>query len=168
MENENRPPVPARRGALDRFLNVIEVAGNKLPDPAVLFVIALFLVWVLSWILSPIQFQEIDPRNGKPIQVQNLLTGTAIAAFLANMINVFVTFPPLGVVLVAMLGVGVAVHRRVHRAVDGDAAAVLGGRHSAGSAGSLYIPIEWTLPGSEVLWRGRERDVNELRVPASW
>ena len=99
---------PPRRGALDRFLTLIETAGNKLPDPAVLFVIALLIVWALSGLLSGVEFQEIDPRNGKPIRVQNLLTGSALAAFLANMVNVFVNFPPLGVVLVAMLGVGVA------------------------------------------------------------
>jgi aminobenzoyl-glutamate transport protein len=99
-----------RPTALDRFLSVIEVAGNKLPDPALLFVAALLIVWVLSALLSNVSFAEIDPRNGNPIQVQNLLTGTALAAFLANMVTVFVNFPPLGVVLVALLGVGVAEH----------------------------------------------------------
>jgi aminobenzoyl-glutamate transport protein len=108
-------PDPASRGTasptlLDRFLNVIERAGNKLPDPAMLFVIALLLVWVFSALLAPVQFAEIDPRNGEPIRVQNLLTGTALATFLATMVNVFVNFPPLGIVLVAMLGVGVAEH----------------------------------------------------------
>lgn len=97
-----------RKRPIDRFLNGIETAGNKLPDPAILFVIALIAVWVLSAILSPIAFTEIDPRNQQPIQVQNLLSGAALAAWLANMVNVFVTFPPLGVVLVALLGVGVA------------------------------------------------------------
>ncbi|MBM3750733.1 MAG: AbgT family transporter [Acidimicrobiia bacterium] len=97
-----------RKRPIDRFLNGIESAGNKLPDPAILFVIALIMVWVLSAILSPIAFTEIDPRNQQPIQVQNLLSGAALAAWLANMVNVFVTFPPLGVVLVALLGVGVA------------------------------------------------------------
>jgi aminobenzoyl-glutamate transport protein len=98
------------RTAIDRVLNFIEKAGNKLPDPAVLFVFALLIVWVLSAALAPVQFSEIDPRNGKPIQVQSQLTGAALAAFLANMVNVFVTFPPLGLVLVALLGVGVAEH----------------------------------------------------------
>lgn len=97
-----------RKRPIDRFLNGIETAGNKLPDPAILFVFALITVWVLSAILSPIAFTEIDPRNQQPIQVQNLLSGAALAAWLANMVNVFVTFPPLGVVLVALLGVGVA------------------------------------------------------------
>jgi aminobenzoyl-glutamate transport protein len=95
---------------LDHILNFIEVAGNKLPDPAILFVLALLLVWAFSAALAPVQFTEIDPRNGKPIQVQNQLTGTGLASFLTNMVTVFVTFPPLGIVLVALLGVGVAEH----------------------------------------------------------
>ncbi|MDP2321325.1 MAG: AbgT family transporter [Acidobacteriota bacterium] len=98
----------ARPSALDRFLNGIETTGNKLPDPAMLFAIGLALVWLLSFMLSSVAFTEIDPRNGQPISVQNLMTGTAMAAFLAAMVNTFVTFPPLGVVLVALLGVGVA------------------------------------------------------------
>ena len=110
-------PEPAPKGTpgqrpalLDRLLNVIERAGNKLPDPAILFVIALLMVWALSAVLANVQFAEIDPRNKQPIQVQNQLTGAALAAFLANMVNVFVNFPPLGIVLVALLGVGVAEH----------------------------------------------------------
>jgi len=93
---------------IDRFLNGIETAGNKLPDPAILFVIALVLVWILSALLSSMAFTEIDPRNGQPIRILNLLSGTAMAGWLAGMVNTFVTFPPLGVVLVALLGVGVA------------------------------------------------------------
>ena len=99
-----------RPTALDRFLSVIEVAGNKLPDPALLFVAALLIVWVVSAVLANVSFAEIDPRNGQPIQVQSQLTGAALASFLANMVTVFVNFPPLGVVLVALLGVGVAEH----------------------------------------------------------
>ena len=99
-----------RSTSLDRFLSVIERAGNKLPDPALLFVYALLIVWALSVALAPVQFAEIDPRNGMPIRVQSQLSGAAIATFLSNMVTTFVTFPPLGVVLVALLGVGVAEH----------------------------------------------------------
>jgi aminobenzoyl-glutamate transport protein len=95
---------------LDRFLNLIERVGNRLPDPALLFLIALLIVWVASALLAPVAFTEIDPRNGMPIRIQNQLSGAALANFLANMVTVFVTFPPLGVVLVALLGVGVAEH----------------------------------------------------------
>jgi aminobenzoyl-glutamate transport protein len=95
---------------IDRALGAIERAGNALPDPAVLFLILLIAVWVLSAILSPMQFSDIDPRNGKPLTIVNQLTGASLAAFLANMVTTFTSFHPLGVVLVALLGVGVAEH----------------------------------------------------------
>jgi aminobenzoyl-glutamate transport protein len=95
---------------VDRALNTIERVGNKLPDPAALFLILLLLVWALSALLAPVQFAEIDPRTGDPLQVRNMLTGTALAAFLAGMVQTFTGFHPLGVVLVALLGVGVAEH----------------------------------------------------------
>ena len=31
-------------GTIDRFLNFIEVAGNKLPDPAILFLLLMLLL----------------------------------------------------------------------------------------------------------------------------
>lgn len=95
---------------IDRALSTVERVGNKLPDPAALFLILLVIVWVLSALLAPVQFAEIDPRSGKPIQINSQLTGTAIAAFLSNMVTTFTSFHPLGVVLVALLGVGVAEH----------------------------------------------------------
>ncbi|MDX1592159.1 MAG: AbgT family transporter [Balneolaceae bacterium] len=113
-ENQNQPsskPVQEGRGGLfDKFLNGIETLGNKLPDPAMLFFILLVLVWVFSAILSPIDFGEVHPRTGEELSVQNMLTGDNLAAFLANMVQTFVLFAPLGIVLVAMLGVGVAEH----------------------------------------------------------
>jgi len=95
---------------IDRALSTVERVGNKLPDPAALFLILLVIVWILSALLAPMQFAEIDPRSGKPLQINNQLTGTAIATFLSNMVTTFTSFHPLGVVLVALLGVGVAEH----------------------------------------------------------
>lgn len=104
----SQPKEAPKQGFIDRMLSVIETVGNKLPDPAILFFITLLIVWLLSALLSPIEFSEINPANGNPIRIQNLLTGTAMAAFLSNMVTIFTSFAPLGVVLVAMLGVGVA------------------------------------------------------------
>jgi aminobenzoyl-glutamate transport protein len=101
---------------VDRALNTIERVGNRLPDPAVLFVLLLFVVWVLSAMLSPVTFSEIDPRTGKPLEIRNQLTGPAIATFLARMVTTFTGFHPLGVVLVTLLGVGVAEHTGFIRA----------------------------------------------------
>ena len=105
--NHKTPPKPSG-GWINRMLNMIEAVGNKLPDPAMLFLMAMLLVWVFSAILAPVSFTEIDPRSGQPIVVNNMLTGSALANFLANMVTTFTSFAPLGVVLVAMLGVGVA------------------------------------------------------------
>jgi aminobenzoyl-glutamate transport protein len=97
-----------RAGLVNRLLAGVERIGNKLPDPAMLFLISLFIVWALSALLAPVEFADLDPRSGEPIRVINLLTGSALAAFLSNMVTIFTSFAPLGVVLVAMLGVGVA------------------------------------------------------------
>lgn len=95
-------------GWLNRGLNAIERAGNRLPDPAILFALFMVAVWLTSAWLSTVSFAEIDPRTQQPIAVQNMLSGAALTAFMSNLVQTFVTFPPLGVVLVAMLGLGVA------------------------------------------------------------
>ncbi|KAF7775038.1 hypothetical protein PCIT_a1132 [Pseudoalteromonas citrea] len=100
----------ASPGMVTRFLNSIERVGNKLPDPAIIFLIAMVLIWFLSWLFSGTSFDAIDPRTGQAIVVNNLLSGDALAGFLASMVKTFTGFAPLGVVLVAMLGVGVAEH----------------------------------------------------------
>lgn len=93
-----------------RALNTIERVGNKLPDPAIIFLISMLTIWVLSFIFSQMTFEAIDPRTGQPIVVNNLLAGDSLASFLSGMVKTFTGFAPLGVVLVAMLGVGVAEH----------------------------------------------------------
>jgi para-aminobenzoyl-glutamate transporter family len=109
-KEEDKPSAEGRGTLFDKFLNGIETAGNKLPDPAMLFFLLLVIVWVLSALLSPIDFGEVHPRTGDELVINNLLTGDNLASFLANMIDTFVLFAPLGIVLVAMLGVGVAEH----------------------------------------------------------
>ncbi|MFN3965459.1 MAG: AbgT family transporter [Silanimonas lenta] len=116
-------PEPAR-GWIARSLDLVERVGNKLPDPAVLFLLLMFAAWAVSWALSGIQFTEIDPRTGQALVVKNLLAGESITAFFASMVNTFTSFPPLGVVLVAMLGLGVAEHTGFINAVLRGAMAV--------------------------------------------
>ena len=104
-------PTAARpRGWVARSLDLVERAGNRLPDPAVLFLLLMVSAWLISWALSGVSFGEIDPRSGKPIAIRNLLSGESLTAFMASMVGTFTSFPPLGVVLVAMLGLGVAEH----------------------------------------------------------
>jgi aminobenzoyl-glutamate transport protein len=97
-------------GLTTRMLATVERVGNKLPDPAVLFIALLFIVWVLSWLLSYVTFGVIDPRSNEPLVINNLLAPRAFTEFLAAMVTNFSHFHPVGVVLVAMMGIGVAEH----------------------------------------------------------
>ncbi len=91
-----------------RMLASVERIGNKLPDPAVLFIALLFVVWILSWLLSYVTFSYVDPRSGEAISVINQMSGSAFTTFLTRVVTNFTGFAPVGTVLVAMLGIGVA------------------------------------------------------------
>lgn len=115
MPSRNAPMSPegpgrASKNWIVRILDVIERLGNKLPDPAMLFLVGLVITWILSKWLSGMSFAEPDPRTGQPLQVVDMLTLSQLALFLSSMVDEFVSFPPLGIVLVALLGVGVAEH----------------------------------------------------------
>lgn len=114
-------PNPNAASITQRLLDKLEAAGNRLPDPAMIFVLTLVLTWAASAVLAPVPFTETDPRTvvrdaagqitaSAPIRVHNMLSGEKLTVFLSRMVKTFVEFPPLGVVLVAMLGVAVAEH----------------------------------------------------------
>ncbi|QDH71097.1 AbgT family transporter [Marilutibacter alkalisoli] len=110
MSQSTPTPALASRGLVTRFLDGVERIGNKLPDPAMLFLLLMLVVWVVSALLSNVSFSAVDPRSGDPIQIRNMLSGGALVEFMSQLVPTFVNFPPLGVVLVAMLGLGVAEH----------------------------------------------------------
>ena len=93
---------------MDRFLNAIERTGNRLPDPAMLFVYCLGLVLVLSALFSFVSFDYVNPRTGEALQVANLIDGHYLADLFASMITTFTSFAPLGMVLAAVMGVGIS------------------------------------------------------------
>ncbi|MGI9326028.1 MAG: AbgT family transporter [Pseudomonadales bacterium] len=97
-------------GWLQRTLAQVERLGNKLPDPAALFISLLFIAWLLSWLLTGVDFGVVDPRNGDALRIHNQLSDTALTTFFTKMVSNFAHFHPVGVVLVAMLGIGVAEH----------------------------------------------------------
>lgn len=101
---------PPPRSAITRALDAVERIGNRLPDPAVLFAVLLVLVLGVSAWLSGVSFDQVDPRSGEPVVIRNMLQGENLVAFFSQMVETFVGFHPLGVVLVALLGIGVADH----------------------------------------------------------
>jgi aminobenzoyl-glutamate transport protein len=108
MAESETPKVKVSR--VQRALAAVERVGNRLPDPAVLFIALLFIVWFLSWALSGIDFRLTDPRTGQSLIISNQLSGQSFTSFLTVMVTNFTHFHPVGVVLVAMLGIGVAEH----------------------------------------------------------
>jgi aminobenzoyl-glutamate transport protein len=92
----------------NRLLHVIERAGNALPHPVSIFVILACIVIVLSSIGSWAQLSVIHPGTGKTITVVNLLSVEGLHRILTNTVTNFTGFAPLGTVLVAMIGIGIA------------------------------------------------------------
>lgn len=90
------------------LLDWLERVGNRVPDPVVLFIGALAATCLVSFLLAGRDFGLTDPRTAQPLRINDLLTLPALAAFFAGMTQAFVTFPPLGLVLVMVIGVGVA------------------------------------------------------------
>ncbi len=106
MSTENNQ----KQGMMQRILNKIEVVGNKLPQPVTLFAILIGIVLVLSWIFGNLGLsaEHPSPDVTEPIKAVNLLNAEGIQKILTSMVEVFAQFPPLGLVLVVMLGIGVA------------------------------------------------------------
>lgn len=95
-------------GFFNRFLNAIESVGNKLPSPVVLFLILSALIMIVSTILALNNVSVTHPGTGYQMDALNLLSLNELQAFLGNFVGNFQNFPPLGLVLVVMVGAGLA------------------------------------------------------------
>lgn len=97
-----------RGGLLPSTLDLVERWGNRLPHPFSLFVLFSLGVLVLSWIASSLELSAIHPATGKNIAAVNLLDRQGFQNIITKAVSNFTGFAPLGTVLVAMIGVGVA------------------------------------------------------------
>ncbi len=91
-----------------RSLNRVETVGNALPHPATIFAILAALVVVLSAVAAWLGTSAVHPGTGEAIHARSLLTAEGIRWMFENVEHNFVKFPPLGLVLVAMIGIGIA------------------------------------------------------------
>ncbi len=107
-EPAGNPNGTAKPGLIGRFLNTVERIGNLLPDPLVLFVLMMAAVPVASAIASWSGWTRIHPVTGETVAAVNLLNAEGITRMLTTAVGNFTSFPPLGIVLVAMLGIGLA------------------------------------------------------------
>ncbi len=95
------------------FLNTVERFGNKMPSVTMLFIYALVICWILSFLLSFIDFDYYLPptkmgATPQKIEVINLFTYDHIVTFIISTVKNFMSFPPLGITIVATLGIGIA------------------------------------------------------------
>ncbi len=97
-----------KQGLFSRFLDYVERSGNKLPDPVTVFVIIIGLVMFASLISYLLGVSVVHPNTGETIYADNLFSGENIQRTFVEMAQTFAEFPPLGLVLVVMLGIGVA------------------------------------------------------------
>ncbi|MEM7659385.1 MAG: AbgT family transporter, partial [Bacteroidota bacterium] len=107
VPSPEEPPKKAKRSRIDIFLNILEKGGNALPHPATLFGILALVAIVVSGICTWIGVTATLP-NGKLVEPVNLMSREGIHWLMTSMVTNFTGFAPLGTVLVAMLGIGVA------------------------------------------------------------
>jgi aminobenzoyl-glutamate transport protein len=99
-----------RKSWLDRFLDVVERGGNALPHPATLFALLALIVVIASWFASLADLSVQHPTTGATVAAVNLLSVDGLHRILTGLVSNFTGFAPLGTVLVALIGIGVAEH----------------------------------------------------------
>ncbi len=138
-----RPPAEATPGLMERILGAIERGGNRMPDPAILFVWLCVGVIVLSALLAwadievtyqvaeapPVPVEEVvqggstQPSGGLPdasvqegeyriveetASIQSLLSADGIRFLFTSFVANFRNFAAVAIILVVMIGVGLA------------------------------------------------------------
>jgi aminobenzoyl-glutamate transport protein len=92
------------RGWLDR----VERIGNALPNPISLFALLAVLVLVVSAVCAAAGVAVTHPKDGSTIAVVNLLSHDGVQRIFTQAVKNFMGFAPLGMVLSAAIGIGVA------------------------------------------------------------
>lgn len=82
----------------------------RMPHPATMFFLLTLAVIFLSWIFDVYGISVIQPQTGEEIHVLSLLSPEGIRWLLRHVVTNFTGFAPLGLVIVAMFGIGVAQH----------------------------------------------------------
>jgi aminobenzoyl-glutamate transport protein len=102
--------------SMQKILDVVERVGNKVPHPVIIFVILIAIVIVLSHIFYmlglSVSYQVIDPETHEveytTTVARSLLTVDGIRFMFTGVVQNFMNFNAVGVIIVAMVGVGVA------------------------------------------------------------
>lgn len=115
-ETNGGPPAQEAQGGMQKLLATVERVGNKVPHPAVIFVALILLVILLSHLLAvlglSVTYQAINPETHEAEETtaaaRSLLSGDGFRFMFADVVQNFMNFNAVGVIIIAMLGVGVA------------------------------------------------------------
>jgi aminobenzoyl-glutamate transport protein len=127
MRQANEPP----KTVLQKLLDGVETVGNKVPHPAVIFLVLIGIVVLLSHVIyvmgTSVSYQRINPQTHAiedlTTTVKSLLSADGIRFLFTSAVRNFLNFGPVGVILVAMVGVGLAeqvgligalIHKLIH------------------------------------------------------
>jgi aminobenzoyl-glutamate transport protein len=102
--------------AMQRILDAVERVGNRVPHPVIIFVILIGIVIILSQIFYmlglSVSYQVINPETHEvedaTTTARSLLTVDGIRFMFTGVVQNFMNFNAVGVIIVAMVGVGVA------------------------------------------------------------
>jgi aminobenzoyl-glutamate transport protein len=102
--------------ALQKLLDLVEGVGNKVPHPAVLFFLLIAAVVLLSHVFhllgTSVSYQRINPQSHQAEEVttavRSLLSADGARFIFTSVVPNFINFGPVGIILVAMIGVGLA------------------------------------------------------------
>lgn len=97
-----------RTSIISRFLNLVEKGGNALPHPASLFGILALIALLFSMIGHWLGWSAAHPATGQQVFIVNLLSKEGVHRIILEMVSNYTSFAPLGIVMVALLGIGIA------------------------------------------------------------
>jgi len=89
----------------ERFLKKIEQAGNKLPDPFLLFIYCTILILIIAHIFNGAAFEI--PGTKDVLKIKTLLNIEGLTYILKALVPNFVNFPPIGLVIPIVIAVGI-------------------------------------------------------------
>lgn len=101
MEETNKKPK-----GFERFLRKVEILGNKIPDPMLMFIVLALAVVVISGICSALGVSAVNPATGEVVEVVNLCSIDGMLKMLTKAVTNFTGMSALGLTLTCMLGVG--------------------------------------------------------------
>lgn len=90
------------------FLDRIAQIGDALPDPVVIFLFCIAFLVAVSVVAAGQGWSAINPISGEAVRAVSLVSEENLRRLLVEMPVTMTKFPPLGLVLVVMLGAAVA------------------------------------------------------------